>query len=331
MFAAPAVAADSPYTVSNIHVDVSAKSSTEAFTNAIADGRPEAFQILYRRLTQQKDWPRQPILDAAGLLRLSRGYSVANERRSTTRYVADVTYLFNPDAVSRLLRGAGIAFTAQASAAHILLIPMAPGVTGGGWAQAFAAPSLQSGGVSFSLPSPDEIHAMASLNFDSATWNDVSAAAGHAHVNDAVLVQALYANGKVTVNIRRLGLGQTPVKTSVDVALVQTLSSTYPSAAQASVNAIDDLWKSRTTVDYSQRGRLNVDLRIAGVAQWGEIQSTLATIPLVTGVTLVAMDTGYARFSLNYIGSSDQLRDAMTAAHLSLTQRGGQWMLASAQ
>ena len=99
------------FTVSGIHVDVTARSSTEAFTTAIASGRPQAFQILFRRLTQQKDWTRQPNLDAAGLTRLSRGYNVANERRSTTRYVADVTYLFNPDAVARLLRGANIAFT----------------------------------------------------------------------------------------------------------------------------------------------------------------------------------------------------------------------------
>ena len=73
---------------------------------AIAQGRAKAFQIIYRRLTRQADWTRQPALDLPGLLRISRGYSVANERRSTTRYVADVTYAFNPDAVARLLRGA---------------------------------------------------------------------------------------------------------------------------------------------------------------------------------------------------------------------------------
>src|ERR1700755_1531200 len=94
--AAPALAEDT-YTVSNIHVDATAASSTEALSLAIASGRPKAFQILYRRLTRQQDWARQPNLDAAALLRISRGYNVANERRSTTRYVADVTYLFNPN------------------------------------------------------------------------------------------------------------------------------------------------------------------------------------------------------------------------------------------
>jgi hypothetical protein len=48
----------------------------------------------------------------------------------------------------------------------------------------------------------------------------------------------------------------------------------------------------------------------------------------VTGVTVVAMDTGLARLVIAYTGSSEQLRDALSAAHLSLTNRGGQWTLA---
>ena len=104
LLAVPAAAQDSLYTVSGIHVDASGTSSTEALNAAIAQGRGKAFQILYRRLTRQADWTRQPALDSAALLRISRGYTIANERRSTTRYVADVTYMFNPDAVVRTLR-----------------------------------------------------------------------------------------------------------------------------------------------------------------------------------------------------------------------------------
>src|ERR1700744_2552041 len=106
-----ALAADPPFTVSGVHVDAPAASSTEAYNAALADGRPKAWQILYRRLTRQADWARQPDLDPAGLVRIMRGYTVANERRSTTRYVADVTYQFNPDAVARLLQRSGIAYT----------------------------------------------------------------------------------------------------------------------------------------------------------------------------------------------------------------------------
>ena len=95
--ATPAFAQQELYTVPGIHVDATAASSTEALNAAIMQGRSKAFQILYRRLTRQADWPRQPALDGQGLLRISRGYTIANERRSTTRYVADVTYMFKTD------------------------------------------------------------------------------------------------------------------------------------------------------------------------------------------------------------------------------------------
>jgi hypothetical protein len=317
------------YTVTEIHVDVTAKSSTEAFTTAIAEGRPRAFQILYRRLTAQRDWGRQPNLDQTALQRLSRGYSVANERRSTTRYVADVTYLFNPDAVNRLLRSASIAF-AQGNAQRILVVPFAPNVSGGGWAQALGSPSVQQNNlVPFGLPPADDLRALAGLNFEGAGWNDVAAAAGRARATEVALVQAIPAPGRMTVNIRRLGQGQTPVRVSVDVATPQ-VATAYSSAATAAANAIDDLWKSRTVIDPSQRGRITADMRIASLAQWNEAQTALAAVSQVTGVTLVAMDTGYVRMQISYMGTADQLREALSAARLSLTSRGGQWLLASA-
>ena len=67
-------------------------------------------------------------LDAAALLRLSRGYTIANERRSTTRYVADVTYMFNPDAVRARCCAAPASPLPRAQAKRILVMPMSPGV-----------------------------------------------------------------------------------------------------------------------------------------------------------------------------------------------------------
>jgi hypothetical protein len=151
------------------------------------------------------------------------------------------------------------------------------------------------------------------------------------HVTEVGLVQALYANGKMTVNIRRLGVGEQPAKTSVDVPMLQTVGTTYPAAAQAAVHAIEDLWKTRGAIDFSQRGRLTADVRIASLQQWGEIQTALGTVGNVTGVTVTAMDINYARINLAYLGGLDQLREAMGGAGLSLTNRGGQWMLARAQ
>jgi hypothetical protein len=161
-------------------------------------------------------------------------------------------------------------------------------------------------------------------------WNDVAAVAAKNHVSEVALVQALYANGKMTVNIRRLGASEQPSKTSLDIPLLQTVGTTYPAAAQAAMRAIEDMWKTRSVIDSSQRGKLTADVRIANLAQWGEIQGALGQVNNVTGVTVTAMTMGYARINLTYMGGVDQLREAMSGAGLSLTNRGGQWVLVRA-
>lgn len=328
--AGPARAQDALYTVNGVHVDATAASSGEALNQAIAQGRAKAFQILYRRLTRQADWQRQPPLDAAGLLRLSRGTNITNERRSTTRYVADVTYMFNPTAVQRTLRAAQIVFS-QVQAKPILVIAMSPGVSHGPWAGALMSPAFHDSQVPFTVLAPEDDASLAALNFDAAGWNDVSAVAAKNHVSDVALAQAIYAGGKMTVNIRRLGPIEQPAKTSVDVALLQTVGTTYPVAAQAAVHAIEDMWKTRSAIDFSQRGHLTADVHIASLAQWGEIQTSLAGVGNVTGMNVEAMDMGYARVNLTYQGGLDQLREAFAGAGLSLSNHGGQWTLAKAQ
>jgi hypothetical protein len=316
------------FTVSGVHVDAGGASSTEALNTAIAQGRSKAFQIIYRRLTRQADWPRQPVVDGAALLRLSRGYSIANERRSTTRYVADVTYMFNPEAVARLLRASQIAFS-QTQAPRILVIPMSPGVGQGPWANALGSPSLRESQVPFTVLAAEDGASLAGLNFDTAGWNDVAAVAAKNHVTEVGLVQAVYAGGKMTVNIRRLAASEQTAKTQVEVPMTGTVGTTYPVAAQAAMRAMEDLWKARTAIDFSQRGHLTVDVRITDLGQWGEIQTQLAGLGNVSSATVTAMTTGYARMNLTYQGSLEQLREALGGAGLSLSNRSGQWMLAS--
>ena len=329
LFVLPAWAADPPYTVSNVHVDANGASTTEATNAALEQGRPKAWQILYRRLTRQADWPRQPELDAAALLRISRGTIPANERRSTTRYVADVSYSFNPEAVARLLQGQGIAYT-QGAARRILLVPMSPSFQPGPWTQALNAPSLKDSVVPFVVAGDADAASLKDLNFDAANWNDVAAAARRANANEAALVQSSTANGKLTVTIRRLGAGETPAKAQLDVPLQQNLSATYPTAAAAAIGAIEDMWKTRAAIDYSKGGKLTVNVRMASLQQWGAIQSALAAADNITSVTVNAMDIGYAEISISYTGSTEQLRGALSGAGLVLAQVRGQaaWTLA---
>jgi hypothetical protein len=59
------------------------------------------------------------------------------------------------------------------------------------------------------------------------------------------------------------------------------------------------------------------------------MQSAMASVPNVSGVAVQAMDIGEARITLTYLGSTDQLREALSAQGISLTSHGGEWTLST--
>jgi hypothetical protein len=324
-------AADDLFTVSGIHVDASAASSSAAQLAALAQGRPKAWAILYKRVTRAQDATRQPQLDDAALQRIIRTFNVSGEKRSTTRYVATVSYSFSPDAVQRVLQSVAVAFT-QSQAKRILVIPFAPNYShSSGWAAALSSPRFATSVVPFSLPGGAvDQSTLGGLSFDSATWADVEPAASRIRSNEAVLMMAAPNGNHLTVTLKRLGAGQLPAKSSVDVALAPGgAPATYSIAADAAVHALEEMWKAHSAVDFSQTGHLTADVRIASLAQWGSLQTTMASTPNVSGVAVQAMDIGEARVTLTYLGSTDQLREALSAQGISLTSRGGEWTLST--
>ncbi len=308
--------AENAFEIPNVHVDASGSSTTEARITAIANGRPIAWGLLFRRLTRQQDWGRQPVLDAATLQKLIIGYSPINERRSTTRYVADVTYTFNPEAVARVLQAAGIPYTA-AAAKRILVIPLAPGFARNSmWTMAFASPRFALSAVPFAVPFGDaqDMAALSGLSLDTAPWDQVAQVAARLHATEAVLLLAAPVGNELSVTLKRVGAGELPVKTSFDVPLLQGAASTYPAAADAAVRAIDDMWKNQKAVDYSQKGKLMADVRIDSLAQFAALESALTAVPNVAAVGVAALDVGQPRLRQTYIGTPPQLPLALGPA-----------------
>jgi hypothetical protein len=327
--AAPAQA-DATFEVSGIHVDASAKSTAEARTAAVASGRPAAWSILFKRLTRQQDWARQPALDAATLQRMVIGYFPINERRSTTRYVAEMTYTFNPEMVARVLQSAGIPYTSVA-AKKVLLVPMSPGFArGSAWTTTFLSPRFVTAPVPFAVPFGDasDTPYLAGLTFDNAAWDHIAPVAGRIKATEAVFVLATPVGNKLQISIKRVGQGEMPMKSVIEVPLLQNVQATYPGAADAAVRAIDDMWKTQKAVDYSQKGHLTADVRIASLARFSALESAIAGVPNVASLNVTAMDIGAARLAISYIGTTDQLKAALAQAGVTLRGGPGSWQIA---
>lgn len=325
---AAARAESDPFTVAGVKVDATAASSTEAQTRAINAGRQQAWTTLVHRLTKSQDWAKVPALDDLAIQRLIRTYDVENERRSTTRYVADVTYVFNADAVRRFFRNANIAYT-DTQSRPILVIPMGQAYAPRSpWGHAWQNPQYATGSVPLIAPAGD-----ASLNavqFATATWADVEPAATRAHAAQAVLAQAVPTSKDITVKLRVLapnGASELP-DVVVNVPSKTPPAKAFGMAADAAADAISNAWKSRSAIDFNQRAKLTAEVRISSLADWGMVQQKLAATPAVLDVTVTAMNIGEARIVLTYAGTADQLHDFLAQSGLDLSNQNGIWWLA---
>src|SRR5438067_11884525 len=114
--AAPAWAEDDPYSVT-VSVDATSDTIGKAREMARSDGQRKALAALAERLSgSPKSAARLPKLDDRTLTDLVASFEVANERMSTVRYVADMTYHFRPAEVQAVLQKAGIGLAGDGSA-----------------------------------------------------------------------------------------------------------------------------------------------------------------------------------------------------------------------
>lgn len=325
--------ADSPYTVAGIHVDATGTSPAGARNAAIAAGRVDAWQTLYRRLVRQSDWTRQPALTADQLQKYVTSYFPVGERRSTTRYVADVTYIFNPGTVVKLLQSAGIAYTTTTSH-RVLVIPLDPAYSKASvWATALGAPRGTTM-VPFSLPMGDalDMNRLAGLHFDTVRWSDIAPVAARRGASEAVLILAEPDGRKLKISLRRIGPSLTPVTGQAEAMLGAGASvAAYVPAADVAIKAMEDLWKNRSALDASQRGHLTVDVAATSPEQFNALQKNLSGLQNIFAVSVVALDVGAARLTLSYLGTVEQLREALAQTGYSLNREGDIWRLTVAE
>ena len=320
-FAAPA---PDLFTVVGVKVEAAAESAISARDMAMAQGRGAAWTRLFRRLTATANWRAQPKLDESGLERLIRGFEVANERRSTTRYLADVTFHFNADAVRALLRQSNNSYT-ETRSPPVLVIPIITGKPGYDtatpWAAAWKNPALQQGVIPFVLPTAADADSglLARPNLAQAGWDALSGLARRYNAG-AVIIATASEDGKTVQMVELSPMG----RIAASFAYAQ---SALPSAADAVAAKAEDAWKARNSVDFATRSHLVADVQFDSLQDWAKIRSGLAAIRSVADVDVIGLALHEAEVDLTYSGRADQLREALAQQRLELRDMDGQYTL----
>jgi hypothetical protein len=124
--AAPAAAADPEgriFVIGNYPVEAHASDAVKAKEQAIQDGQQAAFRSLLKRIVPVTSYGRLKEIKTTPAAGLIEGFSVRSERNSSTQYIANYDFSFQPEAVQRLLDAQGIPYLDK-QAPRILIVPI---------------------------------------------------------------------------------------------------------------------------------------------------------------------------------------------------------------
>lgn len=106
-----AAAQDDPYSAT-VTIDATSDNVAKARDLARIDGQRRALTAIVDRLAGGPGKAKPPKLSDNQITDMVTSFEVANEKMSAVRYIADYTYHFRPDALTKALQTAGITITA---------------------------------------------------------------------------------------------------------------------------------------------------------------------------------------------------------------------------
>lgn len=337
--ATPAWAARDVYTIERVAVDVTADSAAAAREQALARGHVKAFQRLMRRLVPRGRGGDLPEPSYETIANLVRDFEVFDERTSSVRYLAELTFRFQPAAVRRFLRGRGVAF-AETRSKPVVVVPLY-GAAGEAalwsntnpWHQAWARREARSGLVPFVVPIGDladmrSISAREALNNDAAALERITE---RYDAGDAVVTQLIPAGdarqqtASAQIITSRIG---TPMQERTFVEQIRQRAgedreAMLARAVEAVARTLEESWKRVNLLHFEDEATLTVEVPLTGLDHWLDTRQRLRAVPMIGEMRLRSMTRTRAELQLVYYGDIEQLRLALAQSDLELGEGGG--------
>ncbi len=333
---------DRLFTVAGVAVDATAKAAATARELAIAAGQRKAYRTLLRRLTLPEDYRRHPVLEATEIPALIQSFEVANEKTSSTRYLAELTIRFKKKAIRNLLRSVAIPFTETVSR-PVLVVPVLE--TGGArllweednpWLAAWAEQGNRDRLVPLLAPLGD-LQDLASITAEQAVAGDEARLAALA---------ARYGAAETLVAVARLGRDLARQEIRLDITLsryggvaawhaidgvaspaVVDIETVLLLAVQRIADRLEEDWKLRTLLRFDDETALSATVVIDGVRGWLTVRRLLDQTAEVRLVEIGSLTSRDAQVILHFLGDPGRLAVALAQRELELTEVDGYWTL----
>lgn len=334
------------FEVHDVDVDVTADAADQARRQALAKGKTLAFQRLLERLTLRIEHQGLPKLTPEEIDSYVNNFSVSDEKTSSVRYLARLTFRFKPKEIRGLLNDSGFSF-AETVSKPVLVLPVYQAAGAlilwddpNPWRDAWAARSKKQGLVPTNLPLGD-LADIAAIGAEQAMDGDLQrlrAIATRYGASDTLVVfgvlrvEAAKARRVLDVYFTRFG-HQLQEQTEV-VSFPQAKGETVPQLLSRAANemtyVVEDNWKRDNLLQFSNSGVLPVVLPITGLKDWIAVRARLSGVAVIRRTELVLLSKGEVRLNLHFFGDTNQLALALEQADLKLAQDEGKWVLAPA-
>lgn len=323
------------YTVQDISVDVTDEDAASARVAALESGHRQALAILLTRIAPAQEVLALPELSAEEITEMVQEFSVANERTSNVRYLAELTFRFNPDAVRQYLGNNDIPF-AELRSEPLLVLPVFGGRRSAllwrnpnPWRLVWAGRRLDNELVPMIVPLGD-LEDIATIDGLQALDVNADRLEAIARRYDArqVLIAQLVLSGSVDrgqaraeVFARRYGGTEQrrPVFLSFNQGAEEGRDDFLSRVADGLIAEVRDQWKIANLRRFGEQNRLLVTVPVSSLAEWLEVKQRLADVAAVVDSHLAYMTRESVDLLITYVGNEDQLTRALAQKDLTLT------------
>ena len=331
----PAHAQDA-FVVRNVMVDETADSADAARNTALANGQQMAWRFLMQRLVPIGDQQRAISAGQGQLTDLVRSFGVDEERVSSERYIANLTYRFNADAVRSLLSVQNIPF-AESPGPTLLVLPVL--VRGGAallwsegdavWLQAWQNAPPGHGLIALRAPFGD-LSDLLSLDAEDAVQGNwaLMEPLAERYGAQGVLVATIEAGSSNSLSLTSYTEAIGEQVAILGSRIVPSLSAgDLLNAVMTADESVNETWKMANLLTPDSQDEIVVDVSFDDLANWLEMRRVLSGTAIVQDVETLVLSAKSARVNLRYLGDVQRLQSTLRQQGLALVERGDVWLI----
>ena len=322
------------YRIDRIKADATAETTTEARTQALAAAHQDAFGRLLARIVPIDAIQTLPPLDAEQIANYVQDFSVANDRTSDVRYLADLTFQFDADGVRRYLRSQEVSF-AEARGDPLLVLPVLGGQSSARlwrepnpWHRAWAGRDLAGELLPMILPLGDleDVSAISAGDALAGAAERMDVLASRYGAQETLVAQALVTGDSnqgtariEAVATRYSGYRLDSARLSFRQEEGETLGRLLARAVDGVVAEVQEAWKRDNLLQFGEQSTLMATVPVRSINEWLEVRKRLSRLPVVVRSDVAYLTRNAVDVRITYVGDEDQLARTLARSDLLLT------------